>query len=325
MKLTPEEQKVRQENIARNLLNQITPVIKRYTEGSYNTHKRYLSVGTRFCKFLGQTSYLQNFRNVEHRHVKAYVEYLQDKDCSSNYILTELAGIKWIHKRMNPKSDLPHSNKSFHVDKRNPYKWNCSILPHEFDGLIKEAQRGNRTDVVITAYIERYFGLRHEECVTLRVHQIEDAIRYKQLHLKNTKGGQARDVPVETELQEKILKRLLEKAKESRKKPMDYLICDNHAGSVKKKMKSLENWMNNHKKYFVDPNRTKLKEPGKKPREDTVHWHSLRHSYYQETKKRLLAEGRLTKAQIEKELTESMGHHRNDINNTYSDDLERIK
>lgn len=325
MKLTQEEQQVRQKNIARNLLNQIKPVIKRYTEGSYNTHKRYLSVGTRFCDFLGQTSNLQNFRNVQHRHVKAYVEFLQEKGCTPNYILTELSGIKWIHKRMNPKSNLPQSNRSFHVDKRNPYRLNCSILPHEFDGLIKEALRCDRMDVVVTAYLEKYFGLRHEESVTLRVHQIEYAIRNKQLNVKNTKGGQARDIPVDTKMQEKILSRLLAYVKKNRKQSMDYLICDNHADSVKRKMKSLENWMNNHKKYFVDPNRTKLKEPGKKPREDTVHWHSLRHSYYQETKKRLLAEGRLTKAQIEKELTEAMGHHRNDINNTYSEDMERIK
>jgi len=325
MKLTPEEQEVKAENKSQNLLNQVIPVIKRSTEGAYESQRRYTATAKRFCKYLGGNTNIQNFKNVEVRHVRGYVEHLQSGGCKPGYILTELSAIKWIHCRINPKRNLPKSNRCFLVARRQLYKLDKSILKHEFDGLIKTALRMNRTDVVIEAYMDRYFGLRHEEFVTLRVHQIEYALKYKQLNLKNTKGGQERDIPVETKLQENILKRVLAFAKKNGKYSMDYIICDNHKDSVRKKKKSLENWMNNNKKNFVDPERTKYRKPGKRPRDTTIHWHSLRHSYYQETKARLKAEGRLTDSQIERELSECMGHHRNDVNNTYSDELERIK
>ena len=225
---------------------------------------------------------------------------------------------------MNPKRNLPRSNKCFFVAKRQLYIKDKSILPHEFDDLIKVALDMGRMDAVIEAYMDRYFGLRHEEFVTLRVHQIEYALKYKQLNLTNTKGGRPRDIPVETKMQENILRRVLAYAQKNGKSSMDYVICDNHTNSVKKKSKSLDNWMNNNKKKFMDPERTKYKSPGKRPREESIHWHSLRHLFYQETKERYKAEGKMTDAQIERELSESMGHSRNDVNNTYSNEIKRI-
>ena len=55
------------------------------------------------------------------------------------------------------------------------------------------------------------------------------------------------------------------------------------------------------------------------------HLSSLRHLFYQETKARYKAEGRMTDAQIERELSESMGHSRNDVNNTYSNEIKKIR
>lgn len=43
----------------------------------------------------------------------------------------------------------------------------------------------NRYDVVIVAYLSKYFKLRLEEAVTLHLFQIEDALKYKQLHVTN--------------------------------------------------------------------------------------------------------------------------------------------
>ena len=180
-------------------------------------------------------------------------------------------------------------------------------------------------DVVLEFYMGRYFGCRHEEFVTLRVDQIEKAIEYRQLHLKNTKGGRERYIPVYTDMQMKILNRVLDYAKKNGKLSRDYVICDNHKNSVKRELKSLENRMNNHKQKFTDPKRAEEVRPGKKPRHKSIHWHSLRHLYYQETRAYLIAEGKLTMEQIEDELSENIGHSRWDANNCYSADLVRIK
>lgn len=324
MKLTPEQQEIRATNQATNLKNQIGAMFKRTNEGSFETRRRYQAAGDRFCDFLGETTNLKNFRNVQVRHIKAYIEHLQSEDHLPTYLLTEVSGIKWIHRRMNPKRNLPDSNRCFGIDKRELYKFDKSIMVSEFDSGVKYALAKGRMDVVLEFFMDRYFGLRHEEFVTLRVHQIEKAIEYRQLHLKNTKGGQERDVPVSTDMQLKILKRVLVYTKKENKQSMDYVICDNHRNSVVQKKKSLQNWMNNNKDAFLNPNRTDEKRPGKKPRDKTIHWHSLRHLYYQETKERLKAEGRLTPTQIEKELAEAMGHHRISVNNYYSSDLDRV-
>ena len=78
---------------------------------------------------------------------------------------------------MNPKRNLPKSNKCFFVAKRQLYIKDKSILPHEFDDLIKVTLDMGRMDAVIEAYMDRYFGLRHEEFVTLRLHQIKYALK----------------------------------------------------------------------------------------------------------------------------------------------------
>ena len=111
-------------------------------------------------------------------------------------------------------------------------------------------------------------------------------------------------------------------AKKNGKSGNDYMICDGHKNSVKKMMTSLQNWRTNHGNKFIDPNRTELVESNKKPRIKRPSWHGLRHLYFQKNKHRLLEEGKLTKRQVENELSERMGHHRNEVKKSYSDDLE---
>ncbi len=86
-------------------------------------------------------------------------------------------------------------------------------------------------------------------------------------------------------------------------------------------MSSLQNWRTNHGDKFIDLERTNLIETNKKPRIKRPSWHGLRHLYFQETKSRLLKEGKMTPKQIEDELSERMGHHLNNIKRSYSDDI----
>ncbi len=214
------------------------------------------------------------------------------------------------------------TNKQLGIMPNDDYKYNRAFLPNEFKDMIQVAVSMKRYDAVIVSYLARYFGLRLEEAVTVRVFQIEEAIRYKQLHITNGKGGQKRDIPVDIKIQELILERCLAYAKKNGKVGNDYLICDGHQNSVKRKIASLQNWRTNHGNKFIDPNRTELVALGKKPRIKRPSWHGLRHLYFQENKRRLLAERKLTKRQIENEFSERMGHHRNEVKKFYSDDLE---
>lgn len=117
------------------------------------------------------------------------------------YIRTELAAIRFFHKRLGSKNKLP-TNKQLGIMPNDDYKYNRAFLPNEFKDMIQVAVSMKRYDAVIVSYLARYFGLRLEEAVTVRVFQIEEAIRYKQLHITNGKGGQKRDIPVDIKIQE---------------------------------------------------------------------------------------------------------------------------
>lgn len=290
-------------------LNSIT-CIERYEDAEY-----------RLCRWLGENTEMQNLKNLSARQIYPYIESLFDRDCKTSYIRTEMAGIRHYHSLTHSKNILP-SNKDLGISEKNDYEFDRSFLPEEFDEMIKTAYSMKRYDVIIVAYLGRYFGLRFEEAVTLRLNQLEDAIRYKQLHLTNTKGGRPRDVPVDRAIQEKILRDLVVYFRANGKKSKDYLICDNHKHSVKKEKASLQNWRSNHSNKFIDPNRCDYFKPFCKPRIKRPSWHSLRHLYFQENRRRLMAEGGMTERQVENELSERLGHSRNDVKKFYSELLK---
>ena len=309
------------QNISENLWEQAETVLRMNNNKGKKTITRYREAEHRLCDFLAERYQTKNLKNLEARHIYAYATMLMETDHMPKYIRTDMSAIRFFHKRLGSKNKLP-TNKQLGILPNDDYKYNRAFLSGEFKDMIQVAVSMKRYDVVIVSYLARYFGLRLEEAVTVRVFQIEEAIRYKQLHITNGKGGQKRDIPVDIKIQESILERCLAYAKKNGKSGNDYLICDGHQNSVKRKMASLQNWRTNHSNKFVDPKRTELVDSGKKPRIKRPSWHGLRHLYFQENKRRLLHEGKLTKRQVENELSERMGHHRNEVKKFYSDDLE---
>lgn len=304
------------QNIFDNLLNQIDRIKRRNNEKGFSTQARYYAATQRFCKFLASDFRCQKFTNVSGKHLKAYVEKLQVEGKSAQYIDTELSGIRFYHERSGSKNRLPE-NKELNLEKRHPKQFDRSFLREEIKGAYNCADAMGRADVTAAMKLCYRFGLRLEEAVTLRVAQIEHALKYGQLEIKNGKGGQARTIPVETKAQRNALLSLCDYAKGQKKQPTDYLLCDNRKHSVKNCKASLRNWMSNHRSKFLVQNRTSVTEPGKKLRIESPSWHGFRHSYYQVTKARLIRENRMSISEIERELSERLGHHRNEVNGYY--------
>lgn len=320
-KLTEEQKQVRNANKAKNLIAQADRLKASSNINSIGCIERYEDAEYRFCKWLGENTEIKNLKNVSAKHIYPYIESFFDRECLNSYIRTEMSAIRHYHSLTHSKNILP-SNKDLGISEKNDYEFDRAFLPKEFDDMIKVARSMNRYDVVIQAYLARYFGLRFEEAATLRLYQLEDAIRYKQLNVKNTKGGLVRDIPVDRPIQEKILNEIVAYLRANGKKSKDYLICDNHKHSVKKEKASLQNWRSNHSKKFVDPDRCDCVAPDCKPRIKRPSWHGLRHLYFQENRRRLIAEGGMTERQVENEMSERMGHHRNDIKKFYSEFLK---
>ncbi len=201
MALTEKQRKVRNVNKGNNLIGQADHNRASSNINSISNIKRYEKAEHRFCKWLGENTEPKNLKNVSAKYVYPYIESFFNRECKTSYIRTEMSAIRHYHSLTHSKNILP-SNRDLGISEKNDYEFDRAFLPEEFDMMIKVARSMNCYDVVIQAYLSRYFCLRFKEAATLRLYQLEDTIRYKQLNVKNTKGGLVRDIPVDRPIQE---------------------------------------------------------------------------------------------------------------------------
>ena len=94
----------------KNLLAQVESIYRHSNELSFKTRARYYEATKRFCKFLADNFRLQNFKNVEDRHFKAYVEHLKENNSAAT-IQSDLSGIRYFHRKSGSKNRLSKNDK----------------------------------------------------------------------------------------------------------------------------------------------------------------------------------------------------------------------
>ena len=302
----------------KNLLAQVDAIYKHSNELSFKTKARYFEATKRFCKFLADNFRLQNFKNVDDRHFKAYVEHLKENNAAAT-IQSDLSGIRYFHRKSGSKNRLSNNDK-LSLPKRATGKKDHSFLKTEIDGMRQLAIKQGRQDVVIAIDFACEFGLRLEEICTLRVEYLMSALKTGQLVIKG-KGGQTRAIDL-NEKKRSIVIKYLDYAKCSGRYPRDYLISGSEKGGVQREKRSLQNWMSYNRKYFIVENRVDLSEDGKKRRTETVSWHGLRHTYAQRTYENELKE---RPRRARKIVSENLGHHRTEVTRIYLADKPQKK
>ena len=304
--------------VYKNLLAQVDAIYKHSNELSFKTRARYFEATKRFCKFLADNFRLQNFKNVEDRHFKAYVEHLKENNAAAT-IQSDLSGIRYFHRKSGSKNRLSKNDK-LSLPKRATGKEDHSFLKTEIDSMRQLAIEQSRQDVVIAIDFACEFGLRLEEVCTLRVEYLMSALKTGQLVIKG-KGGQTRAIDLSAK-QREIIQKYLDYARCSGRYPKDYLISSSEKNGVKREKRSLQNWMSYNRKNFIVENREDLSEDGKKRRTETVSWHGLRHTYAQRTYENEL-KARPRKAR--KIVSENLGHHRTEVTRIYLADKPQKK
>lgn len=170
---------VQNSGVYKNLLAQIESIYKHSNELSFKTRARYFEATKRFCKFLADNFRLQNFKNVEDRHFKAYVEYLKENNAAAT-IQSDLSGIRYFHRKSGSKNRLSPNSK-LTLPKRATGKEDHSFLKTEIDSMRQLAITQGRQNVVIAIDFAGEFGLRLEEICTLRVEYLMSALKTGQL------------------------------------------------------------------------------------------------------------------------------------------------
>ena len=322
-KLTPEQQAERTRGLYKNLERQAHKIFKHDRSGSIDTRKPYFAAEKRFCRFLAENYSLQNLKNVEPRHFYAFAEDMKAKGLSTSYIYATLSAIRYYNDKLGGKNEMPKDNKELHLEKRHPGALNRAWMDSEIEKACRVAYEmkggGDHLDIIAAFRLGQRFGLRVNESVQVKVGDLEYALRTRQFHVPRGKCGQRRDIPVTTKEQITLLEKLIAYAKKKGKESGDYLLCDNHDNSVFEEKKRIERWISNHKHKFQDPDRASKVEPGKKPRATKrLGFHSLRHTYTQKSMKTMREQG-LPEKKVQKEASESLGHHRTSITKIYEE------
>ena len=296
-----------------NLTEQIDRIWRGLNQKGYATRSKYYDCTIRFCRYYYEQWHGQKFANISGKHIRGYVEYMQNvKHYAPKTITAELSGIRFYYNAAGGRNNLP-TNDTLGLEKNVTGVIDRAWLPDEFISAVGLARSMNREDVVIALKSCYSFGFRIHEVCKLRVEQIENAVKYGEISVKG-KGGQLRAIPIETDRQKKMITELLEYTRKKGLQPGQYFISDSKKHGVEKEKKSLENWLKNHQKDFLDTERTQKVKDGNKIRSDNLTWHGLRYTYAQNVQGLL---SKLGYKNVEKEVSRRLGHDRKQVTFTY--------
>lgn len=301
-----------------NLARQAREYKRKCNQHSFKTRERYFNATLPFCRFLAENYGLQKLANVGAKHFYAYTEHMKEYKAAAT-IQSELSGIRAVLHFLGDKNPLPENSK-LDLPKRKVGVLDKSWTQEEYDGMLDLVTSMGRADIHYGSRLMWTFGLRIKEAASLRVWQVRNAIQYDGLNIIKGKGGKDRMVPVFNDEQRKLLADLKEYYEQKGLRTGDFIISDKCLGGVTATIKRMENWLYNHKKKFILPDRADATEDGKKTREDTITWHGLRHEFAQRYYAELRKRG-YSKHQAKQMVSLALGHERWAITMIYLDDL----
>ncbi len=295
-----------------NVMDQVDSIKSRINIRSFKTVNTYYGHTALFVRYYVNEWHGQKFVNISGKHIRGYANYMKELGLSPSTIKARLSGIRFFYDQAGGRNRLPDNNE-LGLEKRQTGKINIAWLPKEIEGGITRAELTGRMDAKYAIKLGSEFGLRIEEICRVRLDHIMKAIRYDELTVKG-KGGQVRAVPVKTAEQKALLTELYNYARKNKLQSIEYIVSPTGKHGVRKEMKSLENWLITHRKKFTVANRTTFVKDGDKPRSETLTWHGLRYYYAQNEYKRNIDAG---VRRAKHKTSETLGHHRPDITNTY--------
>lgn len=308
------------ENIKKNLMVQVNKIARQTNERGFKTRERYRDATERFCKFLAENYGTKKFSNVQEKHIKAYVKYMEEQGKSASTIKTDLSGIRFFHRQSGSKYVLP-DNASLGLEQRTFGKVDRAWLDQEIKKGMVVARMSGREDVAQFIQLSRHFGLRMEECVTLTRGKMLEALKYGQLEVKG-KGGLVRYIPLTTQVQRAVLKNALAYMEiNGRRAKTDKFLAVNKKGSVKAQKKSLQNWIINNRHKFQNPDRQGKTHVQEAKREGKIvkgqlTAHGLRHTYAREQYYKEKEQG-ATEREARLATSRKLGHGREEVTKIY--------
>lgn len=281
------------------LIDQFNKVARHCNQGSYKTRERYEAAMLRFIDFLAMYFYLLKLKNIDGRHLAAYVLHLQNDGCSASYIKTELSAIRFYHDQIpGAKHRLPSNEElSVELDRRQFSGIDRAWSQDEFERMISVMIALGFIAYACACALARYAGLRIHEVFRIDTAIARKAIKAGEITIKG-KGGLVRTVT------------LCAKAK----KALEYMLSVSAPGhklfvpdgmQTHTAIKQLETFIRKHRCEVMDVGDTR-----------EITFHGLRHTYANEKYKEFRKQGNDPIAARLK-VSRLLGHNRDDVTNVY--------
>lgn len=291
-----------------NLMNQINKLAKHSKGISITSQRQYYNHFDQFCRFVADNYNLKSIKNIQDKHIVAFVQERQNEAKSPATVKQDLAAIRYFHDQIpNPRNFL-NNNKTlankfdgFSLEKRRFGGVNRRATELEYQSLVNLAKQLNQPQIALAIQLAREQGLRVHEIVRLNRSDAEKSLRENKMTVKG-KGGLIRSVSLQ-EQTKSILKEAMSKVERGQKL---FVAKDEKAHTVIQRMKD---FIKNHRDKVYDP--VNNRPPG-------VHvtMHSFRHAYAKEQYDRFIAEG-MNEKDARLATSKLIGHSREDVTRIY--------
>ena len=211
---------------ASSIHRQLEAKFRHARSGSYGTRARYKQSCTKFADFVNERFKMQNLRNLQDKHIVAYIKFRQEQGISPKTIKSDLGAIRYLHDMIdNAKYQLADNatlakEYDVYLDKTPAVKGDRAWTKEEYESMLdklselsqkQEKFADTANDVSCILPLCRTMGLRITEAVAMKRSQAEHALRTGVYQVKGeAKNGLHRAVPLSPEARAVLARRTSE-------------------------------------------------------------------------------------------------------------------
>lgn len=281
-----------------SLMKQIKNIMKHNRQGSFKTKERYYEAMKRFCRFAADHFELKKVKNLQDKHLKAYIDQMKSQNLSPATIKTDLAAVRFYHDKCEKTRYRLSSNQELgYTEKRKFGGVDRAWSNSEYQKFKEVCKKYGNERASAVATLARNEGLRIHETLKIRRNHVEEALRTGMLYVKG-KGGKERWVPL-TDESKNMLKIIIQDI------PRGERLFVHEGERHDRIQKQIQNFINRHRNKWQDPDRDVNRT-----------FHGLRHAYARDRYEEFKAQG-LSDYQAREEVSKLLGHERDDVTRIY--------
>lgn len=305
------------------IMAQMEKVYRHTRANSFGTRARYESSCRNFVGFLNEEFKMKNLRNLQDKHVVAYIQQRQTEGVAPKTLKNDLGAIRYMHDMIpNVKHELSDNKGlkntfSILLEKTPAVKGDRAWTEREYNDMqqfvrqrAEDDGRGTETaaDVRNVMQLARTMGLRVTEAVAMSRSQVEQALRSGVYQVKNeAKNGKWRQVPLSAQGRHVMESRI-------QNVPRGDRLFIRPGEKTHAAVNRVEKFLQNNRLQFetIEGRESRMYQGIS----NALTYHGLRYNYVQDRVRQEMEKG-YSKLQAAAIVTKEVGHERVDVVDVY--------